>query len=159
MRVEAFDRLAHLSRSPKGWYAIPLRLMVGFGFMAHGYSKLARGPEVFASILHALGTPAPVLLAWVTIAVELLGGLAVLVGTFIPLAAVPMSIVLLTAIFTVHLPYGFITVKLQSVTAEGAQFGPPGYEMNLLYLAALVALSLGGSGPLALNRVLRRRAP
>jgi putative oxidoreductase len=140
----------------EGWYAIPLRLMVGFGFMAHGYAKLAHGPEVFANILHALGTPAPSLLAWATIAVELLGGLAVLVGFFIPLASLPMSVVLLVAIFTVQLPYGFNTVKLQSVTAAGPQFGPPGIELNLLYLAALLALVLGGSGPLALDRRLRR---
>jgi putative oxidoreductase len=143
---------------PEAWYAIPLRLIVGFGFMAHGYAKLARGPEAFANILHALGTPAPSLLAWATIAVELLGGLAVLVGAFIPLASVPMSIVLLSAIYSVHRPYGFSSIKLESVTATGAHFGPPGYETSLLYLAALVALVLGGSGPLALDRLLRRGA-
>jgi putative oxidoreductase len=132
--------------------------MVGYGFMEHGYAKLARGPKSFANILHALGTPAPSFMAWATIAVELLGGLAVLVGAFIPLASIPMSIVLLVAMFTVHLPYGFASIKLQSVTAAGVQFGPPGYETNLLYLAALAALLLGGSGPLALDRLLRRRA-
>jgi DoxX len=60
-----------------GWplYAIPLRLIVGFGFMEHGYAKLARGTESFAAILHALGTPAPALFAWITIVVELFGGL------------------------------------------------------------------------------------
>jgi len=126
--------------------------------MEHGYAKLARGPEAFANILHALGTPAPSLLAWATIAVELLGGLAVLVGAFIPLACLPMSIVLLSAIYSVHLPYGFSSIKLESVTDTGAHFGPPGYETSLLYLAALVALVLGGSGPLALDRLLRRGA-
>src|SRR5687768_17984544 len=30
--------------------------------------------------------------------------------------------------------------------SAGAQFGPPGYEVNLLYLASLAALVLGGSG-------------
>jgi putative oxidoreductase len=44
----------------------------------------------------------------------------------------------------VHLPYGFSSIKLLSVTAAGAQFGPPGYEVNLLYLACLAALVLGG---------------
>jgi putative oxidoreductase len=141
---------------PQAWYAIPLRLIVGYGFMEHGYAKLARGPEAFANILQALGTPAPSLLAWATIAVELLGGLAVLVGAFIPLASVPMSIVLLSAIYSVHLPYGFSSIKLESVTDTGAHFGPPGYETSLLYLAALVALVLGGSGPLALDRLFRR---
>jgi putative oxidoreductase len=139
------------------WYAIPLRLIVGFGFMEHGYAKLARGPESFTGILHALGMPAPELLAWATILVELFGGLAVLVGAFIPLASIPMAIVLMVAIFTVHLPNGFSSIKLQAVTATGAHFGQPGYETDLLYLAALVALVLGGSGPWALDRLWRKR--
>ena len=43
---------------PSAWYAIPLRLIVGFGFMQHGYAKLARGPEDFINVLHAIGVPA-----------------------------------------------------------------------------------------------------
>src|SRR6266850_5153337 len=153
-------RSSHLMPSLRlGWYAIPLRLIVGFGFMEHGYAKLVRGPDSFADILHALGMPAPLLLAWGTILVELFGGLAVLVGAFIPLASIPMAIVLLVAIFTVHLPNGFSSIKLESVTAVGAHFGQPGYETDLLYLAALVALVLGGSGPLALDQLFLRRRP
>ena len=30
---------------PASWYAIPLRLVAGFGFLQHGYAKLARGPD------------------------------------------------------------------------------------------------------------------
>src|SRR6266481_2484486 len=96
-------------------YAIPLRLVVGFGFMEHGYAKIARGPEKYASILHALGVPVPDLLAWATILVELFGGLAVFLGAFIPLASIPMAIVLLVAILTVHVPKGFSSIKLLSV--------------------------------------------
>ncbi|MGN2249221.1 DoxX family protein [Frateuria edaphi] len=152
------DRSRHLLPTLRyHWYAIPLRLIVGFGFMEHGYAKLARGPESFTGILHALGMPAPELLAWATILVELFGGLAVLVGAFIPLASIPMAIVLMVAIFTVHLPNGFSSIKLQAVTASGAHFGQPGYETDLLYLAALVALVLGGSGPWALDRLWRKR--
>jgi putative oxidoreductase len=142
----------------QGWYAIPLRLMIGYGFMEHGYAKLARGPESFTTILHALGVPAPSLLAWATILVELSGGFAVLAGAFIPLASIPMAIVLVMAIFTVHLPYGFSSIKLMSVSAAGAHFGQPGYETDLLYLAGLVALVLGGAGPLALDRLFTRRS-
>ena len=58
---------------------------------------------------------------------------------------------------TVHLPYGFSSIKLVAVTAAGAQFGPPGYEANLLYLASLAALVLGGSGPLSVDGHLRSR--
>src|SRR5580692_4215827 len=127
------DRNSHLFPSLReGWYAIPLRLIVGYGFMEHGYAKLARGPDDFAAILHALGMPAAALLSWATVLVELLGGFAVIVGAFIPLASVPMAFVLLVAIFTVHLPNGFNSIKLQSVTAAGPHFGQPGYETDLL---------------------------
>lgn len=138
------------------WAAIPLRLIVGYGFMAHGYAKLARGPDAFAAILQAIGVPAPHLAAWATVLVELAGGFAILVGAFVWLASIPMAAVLLVATFTVHLPYGFSSIKLVAVTAAGAQFGPPGYETDLLYLACLATLVLGGPGPLAVDGVIRR---
>jgi putative oxidoreductase len=130
--------------------------MVGGGFMEHGYAKVIHGPEVFAHILSVLGVPAPHFMAWATILVELLGGLAVLLGAFIPLASVPMLAVLLVAIFTVHLPNGFSSIKLLAVDSAGAHFGQPGYETDLLYVSGLLALILGGSGPLALDRVFLR---
>jgi putative oxidoreductase len=152
------SRCAYLAPSlSPARFAIPLRLIVGYGFVEHGYAKLARGPESFIAILHAIGVPAPALMAWTTILVELLGGFAVLVGAFVPLASAPMAAVLLVAIFTVHLPNGFSSIKLESLTAAGAHFGQPGYETDLLYLAALIALLLGGSGPLALDRFLLGR--
>ena len=139
------------------WAPIPLRLIVGYGFLQHGIAKLSRGPDAFVTILHALGVPAPHLMAWLTILVELLGGLAVLLGAFVALASLPMAALLLVAIFTVHLPYGFSSIKLIAVTPAGAQFGPVGYECNLLYLACLAALVLGGPGPLAIDGLIKRR--
>lgn len=130
--------------------------MVGYGFMEHGYAKLARGPEAFTGILHALHMPFAPLLAWATILTELLGGFAVLVGAFVPLASLPMTIVLLVAILTVHLPNGFSSIKLLAVTPAGAYFGQPGYETDLLYLACIAALVLGGTGPFALDSILLR---
>ena len=56
-----------------------------------------------------------------------------------------MASALLVAIFTVHLPYGLSSIKLQAITPTGAKFGPPGYEMDLLYPACLAALALGGA--------------
>lgn len=100
--------------------------------------------------------PAPDLLAWATILVELLGGAAVLAGALVPLASVPMAVVLLTAIFTVHLPNGFSSIKLQAVTAAGAHFGQPGYGTDLLYLAGLATLTLGGPGPVSVDQWLTR---
>jgi putative oxidoreductase len=138
------------------WVPLPLRLIVGFGFMQHGWAKLLRGPEAFAAILHALGMPAPHLLSWLTILTELLGGLAVLVGAALPLVTVPMAAVLVAAIFTVHRPYGFSSIKLLAVTPAGAIFGPPGYECDLLYLACLLVLALSGPGPLSVQRLLSK---
>ena len=147
-----------ISRSPIArWAPIPLRLIVGYGFMEHGFAKLARGPDAFPAILQALGVPAPHLMGWLTILVEIVGGLAVLLGALVPLASVPMAAVLLVAMITVHLPYGFSSIKLQAVTAAGAQFGPPGFETDLLYLACLATLVLGGSGPLAIEGLLAKR--
>jgi putative oxidoreductase len=125
--------------------------------MHHGYAKLARGPEDFIGVLHAIGVPAPFLAGWATIIVEIVGGMLILVGAFVPLATPPMLFVLLVAIFTVHLPNGFSSIKLQSFDAAGAHFGQPGYETDLLYFAGLVALCLGGAGPLSVDRFLRRR--
>lgn len=136
------------------WAAVPLRLIVGYGFMAHGYAKVIKGPEQFVDILHAIGVPAPEFMGWTTIVVEIAGGLAVLAGAFVSWVSVPMAAILLVATFTVHLPNGFSSIKLQAVAATGAQFGQPGYETDLLYLACLAALVLGGAGPFAVGGLL-----
>jgi putative oxidoreductase len=140
-----------------GSWALALRAIVGFGLMAHGYAKLSRGAGVFAGVLHALGVPAPDVMAWATILIELIGGLSVLVGGFVWVASIPTAAVLLVAMLTVHLQYGFSSIKLVAVTDAGAQFGPPGYEVDLLYIACLAALVLGGSGPFSVDRLIARR--
>jgi putative oxidoreductase len=161
--IETMIRARHValdssSRFPIArWAPLPLRLIVGLGFMQHGFAKLSRGSDAFATILHALGVPAPHFMAWLTILIEILGGLAVILGAFVTLVSLPMAALLLVAIFTVHLPYGFSSIKLMAVTPAGAQFGPVGYECNLLYLACLAALVLGGSGPLAIDGLIRKR--
>jgi putative oxidoreductase len=144
---------------PLDWHALPLRLVLGYGFLEHGYAKLARGPGHFIGILHAIGVPLPHLLGWATIIVELAGGLMILFGALVPLASIPMIAVLLVAIVTVHLPNGFSSIKLTGYDAAGAHFGQPGYETDLLYLAGLLALCVGGTGPLSLDRYLAAKRP
>ena len=131
-------------------------LLLPCAAMAHGYAKIMNGPDHFADSIQALGVPAPHLMAWATIGFELLGGLAVLVGAYVPVMSVPLAVILLVAAMTVHRPYGFSSIKLRSVTAAGPQFGPPGYETNLRYIAALATLVIGGSGPFALDARIRR---
>jgi len=139
------------------WAPVPLRLAVGYGFMAHGYAKFSRGPEKFAVVLHTLGVPEPLLAAWAATLTELIGGAAVIVGALIPWVSIPMAVVLLTALVTVHLPYGFFSVKFAEVTEAGIKFGSVGYEILLIYLAGLVALVLGGPGALSLEQWLDSR--
>lgn len=82
------------------------------------------------------------------------------VGAFVALVSIPMIIVLLVAMFTVHLQYGFSsinTIGLSPVT--GPEFGPPGVETDLLYIGGLVLLALGtGAGAFSIDdwRIRRR---
>ena len=108
------------------WASFPMRILVGYGFFEHGFAKLSRGPDAFAGILQQMGVPLPHLAAWLTISTELVGGLAFLLGAFVVWASIPTACVLLVAMVTVHLQYGFSSVKLLSVSASGAQFGPVG---------------------------------
>jgi putative oxidoreductase len=143
--------------SKQGWAVLPLRLMVGFGFAAHGYAKLSRGPAAFGKILAAIGVPAPVLMAWITSLLEFFGGVSVMIGAFVFPLSVPLIVVMLTAMFSVHFQNGFSTIKLKAVTSSGAEFGAPGYEMNLLYIAGMLTLALGGPGPASVDHWRRER--
>lgn len=138
------------------WSVVPLRVIVGSGLVVHGDAKIVNGPDRFAMSLHALGVPAPSLMAWTTIVVELAGCVAVLVGAYVVVVSVPLAAILLVAAIAVHLRFGFSSIKLRAVTAAGPQFGPPGYEINLLYLAGLATLALGGCGPYSVDQLRAR---
>jgi putative oxidoreductase len=139
------------------WAPPPLRLVIGYGFMAHGWAKLSRGPAGFAKLLAQIGAPLPETTAWVSTFVELLGGLAIFVGAFVAVVSVPLIIMMLVAMFMVHWRYGFSSINTIGLTDDGPKFGPPGYEVNLLYIAGLVALILGGAGALSVDGLLARR--
>lgn len=139
------------------WTPLLLRFIIGYGFIAHGYAKWSRGPEQFISILNAIGIPMPHLMGWATIIVQLLGGLCVLLGACVIFWCIPMMAILIVAAITVHWPYGFSSIKLQSIIDGRAQFGQPGYETDLLYLVCLVALVVGGAGPYAVDNLLARK--
>jgi len=142
------------------WALVPLRLVVGFGFMAHGVAKWSRGPDQFGKLLEQIGAPLPAATAWMVTLVEVFGGFAIFAGVLVTLASVPLIVSMLVAMFTVQLRYGFSSVDTIGLTATGPMFGPPGYEINLLYIASLTALALRGPGPLSLERWLTAsRAP
>ena len=143
--------------SSQKWVLLPLRLIVGFGFIAHGSAKWSRGPANFGKLLYQVGVPLPTTTAWVVTLLEMFGGLAILVGAFVAIASIPLIVSMLVAMFTVQLRYGFSSVNTIGLSASGPIFGPPGYEINLLYIAALLALVLAGPAALSVDRWLAHR--
>jgi putative oxidoreductase len=140
------------------WALVPLRLVIGYGFMVHGWAKWSRGPAGFAKLLEQIGVPFPEPTAWISTFVELVGGLAILLGAFVAIVSVPLIIMMLVAMFTIHLRYGFSTIKMIGLSPDGPQFGPPGYEVNLLYIAGLIALIVCGAGAWSIDRWRIRNA-
>ena len=93
--------------------------------MLEGYAKLSRGADGSSRFYHAMGVPFADLLGLATIIVEIVGGLLILAGAFAPVAAVAMIVVLLVAIFTVHLPNGCSSIKLTSYDAAARTSARP----------------------------------
>lgn len=139
----------------KSWMQVPIRFVIGFGFMAHGFAKLSRGPAGFGRLLQQIGVPAPFVTAWISTILEIAGGAAIFVGAFVTYVSVPLIVMMSVAMFTVHARYGFSAINTIGLTATGPKFGPPGYEVNLLYIAGLIALIIGGAGALSVDRSIR----
>ena len=140
-----------------GWALLPLRVVVGCGFIVHGLAKWNRGPANFGKLLHVIGVPAPVPTAWLVTLLEVFGGAAILAGVLVALVSIPLIVSMLVAMFTVHWRYGFSSINTIGLTSSGPVFGPPGYEVALLYIASLIVLALAGPGPLSLEAWLRAR--
>jgi putative oxidoreductase len=127
------------------WALTVLRIVTGVVFLMHGWQKLAMmGIGGFAGFLGQLGIPGAEVAAVVVTVLELVGGLALILGVGTRWVAIPLAIDMLVALFTVHLAAGFFA-------SEG------GYELVLLLFAACVALILGGSGAFALENLARGR--
>jgi putative oxidoreductase len=139
------------------WVPIPIRIILGVGFMVHGWAKWSRGPAAFAELLRQAHVPLPFANAWLVTLLEIFGGLALLMGAFVAIVSVPLILSMLGAMFTVNIKFGFSAVNTIGLTPAGPQLGPPGYEINLLYIACLVVLILAGAGPLSIDALRSRR--
>lgn len=147
----------HLER----YWPLPLRILLGIAFMVHGFPKLfsAEGHAGFQGMLGQLGVPLPALMSWVVGLVEFFGGIALILGAATWLVTALLTIDMLVAMFLVHLPHGFGFLQITGTTAQGPVFGMPGIEVNLLYIAGLLALFIGGAGPLSVDeRVMTRES-
>ncbi|MGN6370974.1 MAG: GNAT family N-acetyltransferase [Phycisphaerae bacterium] len=124
------------------WGLLPLRLIIGVGFLMHGLAKWNRGPENFAKLLAWVGTPFPLETAWGVTVLEIVGGVALIVGAFVVVISIPLMASMIVAMVTVHFRYGFSSINTVGLTSNGPVFGAPGYEINLLYVCGLMGLVL-----------------
>src|SRR5207302_29118 len=111
----------------------------------------------FAGMLGSLGVPAPAMTAWLVGLAEVVGGLALIAGAFVAIASVVLIIDMLVAMFMVHLPNGFNFVNITGTGKQGPVFGMPGAEVNLLYIAGLLALVIIGGGAWSVEALLHER--
>ena len=118
-----------------------LRIASGLAFLYHGSAILfgafgGPGPQGFAGFLHM-----PAAVGYLVGLAQVAGGLAILSGVLIRVGAVCVSIVMLGAIFLVHLPHGF-------------DIGKGGMEYALTQLLVSLALLITGGGKYSLARML-----
>lgn len=125
------------------WSMLPIRIAVGLVFMMHGGQKLfVFGVAGTADIMAKLGIPLPTIAAIVVITVELLGGLAILLGVFARTAGALLAFEMMVAILVARLHGGF--------------FAPYGYEFELTLLMVCLAFALGGPGGVSFEEMWRR---
>ena len=122
-----------------------LRLALGAILWAHGAQKLlglfgGHGPQGFVRLVGTLGLPAS--LAWLVIAVEFFGGIAIAFGVLSRLAALGFAVEMVVAIIKLHWANGFFT--------NGSAVGGEGYEYPLLLAVVAFVLLLTGPGRFSL---------
>jgi putative oxidoreductase len=119
--------------------ALILRLSLGLMFLAHVALKiLVFTIPGFVGYFASLGLPA--ILAYGVIALELLGGVALILGIYASWVAVPLALEMLGTIFLVHGANGWL------FTNKGG-----GWEYPAFWAVSLVALYLLGDGAMALR--------
>ena len=125
------------------WGMLPLRVVVGLVFLMHGAQKLfVFGLGGTADIMGKLGLPLPLLCAAIVIVVELLGGLAILLGISTRVAGAVLAFEMLIAILVARLSGGF--------------FAPYGYEFELTLLGACLTFAFHGPGQMSLEEIWHR---
>ena len=122
-----------------------LRIVAGIVFLAHGYQKVfVFGPAGVAQGFAGMHIPLPGITSILIAAIELLGGIALILGLGTRIAAALLACDMLGAILLVHGQNGF--------------FLPNGFEFALTLLGASIALAIAGSGKASLDGFLARKA-
>ena len=123
-----------------------VRIVVGVLFLLHGLSKIGAigggSVEETTAMFEAMNMPVPVFTAMLAAVVEIVGGLALILGYGTRIAAAALSVIMVVAIVAVKLP------------AEANPVAASGYELELALLAGLVVLILQGAGAFSLQGFL-----
>lgn len=129
-------------RDVRQWPQIPLRVTVGMALLYHSapWVFTSTGHANFTHMLKTVGLPLPGLSAWAVGLLEVFGGLALVIGAFVPPVAKVLAIEIVVRIT-------FIFLKGHGFPAPLPGESPlPGYETNLLYVGSLIALAIAGAG-------------
>jgi putative oxidoreductase len=122
-----------------------VRIFTGIVFFMHGWQKVFQfGFPGVTGAFTKMGVPMPGVMGPFIALLELLGGLALIIGLLTRLAALGLMFDMLGAILLVHLAGGF--------------FLPAGYEYALVLFANCLALVLGGPGSLSADAALASRS-
>lgn len=125
--------------------ALVMRLSLGILFLAHfGLKFFVFTPAGTAKFFASLGLPGG--LAYLTMAVELIGAIALILGIYTRIVAVVLIPVLLGAIVTVHGPAGFFFTNPNG-----------GWEFPAFWIIGLIVLALIGDGKFALKPTTVKR--
>ncbi len=128
----------------KQFASLPLRFGLGIVFAAHGLQKAfgmfgGGGLQGFSGMLGSLGFPLPMFWAVVGTAVELLGGIALLLGVATKTAASLLFVQMIVAAVLVHLPNGFFAANM-------------GIELPFVLACSSLALAFLGSGKFSISQ-------
>ncbi len=148
-----------MSKKTIAWAPVPIRLLLGVGFIYHGAIKLftSVGHENFLRLLNNIGVPLPNIASWLVGWVEFLGGIALVLGAFMFVTTIILILDMVVAMFWVNLPNGFDLMNLNIMIEAGPKFGVPGLEINLLYIAGLASLLLAGAGKFSIDERIEKR--
>lgn len=116
------------------------RLTVAYGFFGPAMNKWSDITSV-AKWFGTLGIPLPALSAYLAAGTELLGVVLLTLGLFTRLISLPLIVVMVVAITTVHLAHGFSS-------------GDNGFEIPLYYMLFLAIFASFGAGKFSLDHLL-----
>lgn len=116
------------------------RLTIAYGFYGPAMQKWSDISSV-ASWFGTIGIPFPTLNAYLAASTELLGVVLLTLGLFTRLISLPLIVVMIVAITTVHLTHGFSA-------------GDNGFEIPLYYMLFLAIFASYGAGKFSLDHLL-----